>query len=900
MKIYAALWLAATAAMLAPPVLAQEDCTSKIVNPSFEQNGLSGWDNSGLQSQTNDSPASVGWEKNGTTYAEKWVSTTSTCGTASISQTVKGLANGEYKLTIVGHSVNQSGEPETTSGTFVFAGKNRSAVSGFGEYVVTATVAEGYLKIGFGCENTDANWIAVDNFRLQRTGENLANYKAYLQEVIDEAEAIVNDPNRPAGSDVSAIQAALAKAKSAQTKDQVLAAISALRSAIDNYQSTMRNYRRLSSQINIAEDFYAGSDYDGKPLLRKAIDDAKKVYDSAASTAADLGAAVDALKAAQSAYLANRPEEWVTIKNGAMWKDSDGNSVQAHGAGFLQLNDTWYMIGEDRTGSPDVNMYSSKDLVHWKFERKIIQNKVTNPQLGNSRMIERPKLMYCDATGQFVVWCHWEAGNYSASEAGVFYADKVNDPYTFYSGSRPLGVKSRDCNVFVDDNGQAYFISTIEENTHLGLFKLSDDYLDATEYVELFKNQRREAPAIVKVNGKYYMLSSACSGWDPNQCRLSISESLQSGWSNLKNLGNTIAFDTQPASILTVKGTKATTYLFVGDRWQDPNLPESKTIIFPISFTENGCDYTYRDQFDINFATGEWRETPTETSGRLDKSQWQLLSVSSEETTKEDGAATNAFDNDYSTKWHSQWSGTVPANPNEIAIDLGKKYNLTAFVAAPRNDNSTSGIVREFGFLVSNDGENWTMVSGGEWMPYWAEVRFPSKEARYVKFSGLKGYTAVSEIDVIADQYAYDAIDSFKQAFKINDGRWTTGNEIEIEEGQSITFNTSVSGAWGSWALQGPDTIIAGREVVVENIKMSQAGTYRAFFLDRYNQSHSCEYNVKVGPAGIASAISAEIVNTEYFSLDGIKIDENRIGRGICIKRVTYSDGTVRASKVTR
>lgn len=900
MKIFAGIWIAAAATILAPPALALEDYTSKITNPSFEQNGLEGWDNSGLQSQTNNSPADVGWTKDGNTYAEKWVSTSTTCGTASISQTVKGLANGEYKLIISGHSINQSGEPEQTSGTFVFAGKNRAAVTGYGEYEVTATVAEGYLKIGFGCENTDANWIAVDNFRLQRTGENLANYKAYLQEVIEEAEAIVNDPARPEGSDVSGIESALTQAKNAQTKEQVLAAIQALRAAIDNYQITKRNYSRLRSQINIAEDFYAGSDYAGKAQLRKAIDDAKKVYDSSASTASDLGAAVDALKAAQATYLANRPEEWVTIKNGAMWKDSDGNSVQAHGAGFLQLNDTWYMIGEDRTGSPDVNMYSSKDLVNWKFERKIIQNRVTHQQLGNGRMIERPKLMYCDATGQFVVWCHWESSNYGASEAGVFYADKVNDPYTFYSGGRPLGVKSRDCNVFVDDNGQAYFISTIEENTHLGLFKLSDDYLDATEYVELFKNQRREAPAIVKVNGKYYMLSSACSGWDPNQCRLSISQSLQSGWSGLKNLGNTIAFDTQPASILTVKGSKATTYLFVGDRWQDPALPESKTIIFPISFTDDGCVYTYRDQFDINFATGEWRETPAETSGRLDKSQWQLLSVSSEETAKEDGAATNAFDNDYSTKWHSQWSGTVPANPNEIAIDLGKKYNLTAFVAAPRNDNSTSGIVREYAFHVSVDGKNWTTVSGGEWMPYWAEVRFHPTEARYVKFSGVKGYTAVSEIDVIADEYDYDAIDNFKQLFKIDNGRWTNDTEIEVEEGHSITFNTSVSGGWGSWTLIGPDTIIAGSQVVVENIRMSQAGTYRAFFLDRYNQSHSCEYNVKVGPAGIASVISPEIVKTEYFSLDGVMIDSERLGRGICIKRVTYSDGTVRTSKVAR
>ena len=98
---------------------------------------------------------------------------------------------------------------------------------------------------------------------------------------------------------------------------------------------------------------------------------------------------------------------FTTITNGNLWIDSDGNDVQAHGAGFLKVGDTWYMIGEDRSSSwnPDVNMYSSKDLVNWKFERKIIENHVTHPDLGSKRMIERPKLMYCVKTKQYVVWC---------------------------------------------------------------------------------------------------------------------------------------------------------------------------------------------------------------------------------------------------------------------------------------------------------------------------------------------------------------------------------------------------------------------------------------------------------------------------------------------------------------
>lgn len=117
-------------------------------------------------------------------------------------------------------------------------------------------------------------------------------------------------------------------------------------------------------------------------------------------------------------------------------------------------------------------------------------------------------------------------------------------------------------------------------------FRLSDDYLSAVEYTELFKWQSREAPAIVRHGDTYFMMFSACSGWDPNQATFSYSKSLTSGWSSRANIGNSIAYDTQAASVLTVTGSKGTSYVYVGDRWQDPGLAESKTIMFPISLME--------------------------------------------------------------------------------------------------------------------------------------------------------------------------------------------------------------------------------------------------------------------------------------------------------------------------
>lgn len=416
---------------------------------------------------------------------------------------------------------------------------------------------------------------------------------------------------------------------------------------------------------------------------------------------------------------AKAKSDWTTVSNGAQWTDNNGNVVHAHGAGFLKVGDTWYMIGEDRgmPSFPDVNMYSSKDLQNWRFERKIIRNGVTHPSLGKERFIERPKLMYCEKTKKYVVWCHWEARNYGASEAAVFYCDSVNGDYTFHWAGRPLGVKSRDCNVFVDNDGTAYFISTIEENQHLGLFKLSDDYLSAESYTELFKRQSREAPAIIRIDDTYFMMFSACTGWAPNQASYSYSKSLTSGWSERKNIGNSIAYDTQAASILTINGTQSTSYLYVGDRWQDPDLPSSKTIIFPISFSGTDIIFDYKPLFDINYSTGQTRETSR--SRYINKSKWKVI----------------ASDN------------------HNITIDMNKLTEISGFICTPHNNHSPNDIIREYDFQVSRDNKTWQTVSASAWLPYHAEVLFSPVKARYIKIVSPKGKaSSIAELDVVKAQ----------------------------------------------------------------------------------------------------------------------------------------------------
>lgn len=272
------------------------------------------------------------------------------------------------------------------------------------------------------------------------------------------------------------------------------------------------------------------------------------------------------------------------------------------------------------------------------------------------------------------------------------------------------------------------------------------------EHTVLFAGKGREAPAIVRVGDHYFMFNSACSGWDPNRCKMSYTTDLKSGWTSLANVGNDIAYDTQAAAILTIKGTKQTTYLYVGDRWQDPGLPESKTIIFPISFNGTTCNMDYRERFDINFVTGEWRETPTENIFE-DKSGWKVIDYSSQQNgSGQVLLASYAIDGKVNTFWRTNWVGGEAAAPHHITIDMGKTANIKGFLATPRMDDGHFGLIRKYEFQVSNDGEEWATVASGDWLLYDTEVDFGKTYAcRYLKIVCKEGTAAtLAELDVVS------------------------------------------------------------------------------------------------------------------------------------------------------
>jgi hypothetical protein len=293
------------------------------------------------------------------------------------------------------------------------------------------------------------------------------------------------------------------------------------------------------------------------------------------------------------------------------WNDT--NEDQAHGGGFLKVGDTWYWFGEDKTMNTGgtgnfyaVSCYASKDLVTWEFRNSVVTRNTTSQLNVANRVIERPKVIYNESTQQYVMWAHWDNTNYNDSQAVIFQSATVDGNYTYVKNFKPGGNDSRDCALFKDDNGAAYFISVANTNADMMVYALTSDYLDVQQTTaKIWAGQHREAPAIFKIGGTYYGITSQSTGWAPNQAGYSTAASIGGPWS-IVNIGDNTTFQSQSTYVIPVVGSQTTTYIYVGDRWNSSNLSLSQYVWVPLTVNGTMLSMTYYARWSLNLATGVW------------------------------------------------------------------------------------------------------------------------------------------------------------------------------------------------------------------------------------------------------------------------------------------------------
>ncbi|ARQ72169.1 RICIN domain-containing protein [Streptomyces marincola] len=283
----------------------------------------------------------------------------------------------------------------------------------------------------------------------------------------------------------------------------------------------------------------------------------------------------------------------VTVPNGMQFTTPDGQPVHAHGGSMIKVGAHYYWFGENRQNDSNafryVSVHRSTDLRNWEFRNHVL-TQASDPELRSAN-IERPKVMYNEATGQFVMWMHKEnAQDYSEARAAVAVSDTVDGDYQWRGSFRPLGHMSRDITVFVDDDGAGYMISAARENYDLHIYRLTDDYTDVARLVaNPWPGGHREAPALFKRDGVYFMLTSGATGWSPNQQRYATSTSISSGWSAMRDVGDSTAYGSQTAFVLPLQGTSGTSYLYLGDRWGNSfggRVNDSRYVWLPLTFPD--------------------------------------------------------------------------------------------------------------------------------------------------------------------------------------------------------------------------------------------------------------------------------------------------------------------------
>ena len=183
------------------------------------------------------------------------------------------------------------------------------------------------------------------------------------------------------------------------------------------------------------------------------------------------------------------------------------------------------------------------------------------------------------------------------------HADSLNLLGSHYD----VGQMARDQTVFVDDDGKAYHIYSSESNSTLHISLLSHDYLsESGVFYRVFPNRYHEAPAFFKHNKTYYMLSSGCTGWEPNEARLSSAPEIFGPWTEIGNpgigfntklkLGPEKTFGGQSTFVLPIEGKKDA-FIAMFDIWNPTNAIDGRYAWLPLTFEDNKPLIEWKDEW---------------------------------------------------------------------------------------------------------------------------------------------------------------------------------------------------------------------------------------------------------------------------------------------------------------
>ncbi|KAJ7121390.1 Arabinanase/levansucrase/invertase [Mycena epipterygia] len=271
------------------------------------------------------------------------------------------------------------------------------------------------------------------------------------------------------------------------------------------------------------------------------------------------------------------------IVPGAVWTDTSGAKILAHGGHVIKVGSTFYWLGYSVAAGVQPNIYSSTDLMNWSH-LGIASTAVTG--------MYRPK--FVSSGGKWYIW-----GQVNR-EIVTLVAPGTSPASTAYTLTGSPALLPPDARSF-SDMGVAD-----SNNIQINNINAGNPITIGTRVADL--EGSLEAPGMMKASGVYYLIVSQKTGYSANPDKVYWATALAGPWSGGTDIApeTTNTYNSQNSAELVITGTSATTYIFLGDAWDADGTDASNYEWLPISVSTSAHTLTLQDfaMWTVNPNTG--------------------------------------------------------------------------------------------------------------------------------------------------------------------------------------------------------------------------------------------------------------------------------------------------------
>jgi beta-xylosidase len=309
--------------------------------------------------------------------------------------------------------------------------------------------------------------------------------------------------------------------------------------------------------------------------------------------------------------------EHTSFRPGQPWLDTDGTHINAHGNNVLTHDGKYYWYGshkiagktESEKNEAGVRCYVSSDLLNWTNSGLVLSvtSNGQHPEVANAGILDRPKVIFNQATRKFVMYFKLyppgAAGGTVGTDVayvGVATASEPLGPFEYHGkftgAGSPKG--SGDFAIFQDEDGAAYHVAVQKPSKALVCGRLTKDGLRPEGDYTVMEGvtHATEGPALFRRDGKYYLLGSGSTGWNPNPARMFVADRITGPYQPLGNpceglnphnrLGPEKTFGGQSTFVMPAPG-KPNEWIAMFDIWDPENPIEAGYIWLPLRFEKD-------------------------------------------------------------------------------------------------------------------------------------------------------------------------------------------------------------------------------------------------------------------------------------------------------------------------